>query len=113
MATPEKSDLVCATPKCIDAIIKWGAHYHSVYPGQGNWKNESIIANCNRCGGGWNGKEWIHACHMCGVAVEPGALKGFFVPHRCDECDKKVVAADKAAGRICGRCKTVFSYCCC
>lgn len=113
MFQPEKSPIRCATTRCIESIAKYGEHYHSVQPGKGQSSDDSIQANCERCGGGWNGATWIHACKMCGKTVQPGELKGFFVPHRCVECDVKVIAKDKAAGNVCGRCKQVFSYCCC
>lgn len=109
-----KIDLPCATERCMNDIAKYGAHYHRVHsanPAPSHVPDATAL--CERCGGYHNGTEWKHVCKECGKAVEPGALRGFFVPHRCAECDAKVVAQQKAAGNICGRCNTVTAYCCC
>lgn len=109
-----KIDLRCATAKCADAIAKYGEHYHGVHgvttpPAQ----VPDATAMCERCGGYHNGTEWRHVCKVCKADVEPGALFGFFVPHRCKACDEAVVAQQKASGNICRRCNTVSAYCCC
>ena len=108
------SAIRCATPRCIKDIADWGEHYHDVH--DSNHEKSlypTATANCNRCGGHTDGTTWWHKCKMCGKDVEPGTLKGFFVPHRCKECDEKVIANDKATGNICTLCHTVRSYCCC
>lgn len=102
----EKSAVRCTTPKCIEAIQKWGEHYHSVH-------TLGDVEQCDRCGGKFDGQKWLHKCKQCGTEVEPGALTGFFVPHSCKSCMDKVVEQQKRDGKICGRCKTVFAFCCC
>jgi hypothetical protein len=109
-----KIDLRCATTECVSSIAKYGEHYHSVHAvDKAPAHSPDATARCERCGGHHNGTEWKHVCKMCGITVESGALRGFFVPHRCAECDAKVVAADRARGAICRRCNEVHSYCCC
>lgn len=103
-----KSSILCATPRCIGDIEKYGDHYHSVH-------DRADHAQCEWCGGKTEdgGQTWAHDCVKCGVSVAPGDLLGLFVPHRCKECDAKIIAKDRAEGRMCRRCGTVFSYCCC
>lgn len=111
-----KSETRCPTVKCKEAIEKWGAHYHSVHdipPEAAPSHTPEAVALCERCGGYSNGKEWRHICKMCGTTVEPGQLKGFFVPHRCAACDEKVVSKERAEGKICRLCNSVYAYCCC
>lgn len=105
-----KSEVRCETPRCVADIAKWGEHYHSVHD-----KEQDGISyqRCERCGGARHDGKWQHKCKSCGVDVAPGELRGFFVPHRCQACDDKVVAQQKAAGDICRRCHTVTAYCCC
>lgn len=112
-----KSSIKCTTPRCVEAIEKYGEHYHGVHD-VGSWfpgseRMPDAVAKCERCGGVTNGEKWLHACAMCGKEVEPGKLVGFFVPSRCSECDAKVVAEQRADGRVCGRCGQVIAYCCC
>jgi hypothetical protein len=101
-----KSETRCATAKCIKAIQQYGEHYHSVYP-----RDEGC--QCERCGGKFDGTAWLHKCKQCGTEVEPGELTGLFVPHSCKACMEKVVEQQTRAGKVCGRCKTVFAFCCC
>jgi hypothetical protein len=109
-----KIELPCATARCADAITKYGAHYHGVHSvGTAPAHVPDATALCERCGGYHNGTEWKHVCKMCGISVEAGKLLGFFVAHRCAECDAKVIAKERAAGQMCRRCNTVMSYCCC
>ena len=109
-----KSNIRCATDECVSSIKRWGDHYHSVSPVTNAPKfMPDAVAMCERCGGYTNGDSWKHVCKMCGNDVAAGKLLGFFVPHRCKECDEKVVAKEKADGKICRRCNRVYSYCCC
>jgi DNA-directed RNA polymerase subunit RPC12/RpoP len=109
-----KIDLRCATPECIDAIAKYGEHYHSVHSKDSAPQHvPDATAVCERCGGYHNGTEWKHVCKVCNKEVEPGQLRGLFVPHRCAECDAKVVAQQQTSGNVCRSCNTVRSYCCC
>lgn len=109
-----KIELRCATQKCASAIANYGDHYHAVHSVEKAPAHvPDATAMCERCGGYHNGTDWKHVCKSCGTAVEPGALLGFFVPHRCAACDAKVVAQQQAAGQVCHRCNTVISYCCC
>lgn len=109
-----KSNLRCPTPACVDAIARYGEHYHGVTDKGDAQPPDGIVASCERCGGTTtDGINWIHQCAKCGTVVEPGALLGFFVPHRCKTCDEKIVAEQRAAGQLCRRCNTVIAYCCC
>ena len=108
-----KVDIRCKTPRCIGDIAKYGENYHEVHAEKAPDFMPDAVAKCGRCGGYTNGTDWKHVCKMCGKEMQPGELVGWFVPHRCSECDAKVVAEDKAKGRICGRCHQVISYCCC
>ena len=111
-----KSDIRCPTPRCTGYIEKYGERYHRVVTvGLGGPPKFMPDATdlCEGCGGYTNGSEWKHVCRVCGAEVEPGDLVGFFVPSRCKSCDDEIVAKEKAEGRVCSRCKTVFSYCCC
>jgi rRNA maturation protein Nop10 len=112
----EKSEIKCATERCAGYITKYGENYHRVF----NLFMEAppaflpdATAKCEQCGGYTNGQEWKHVCKKCGKDVEPGALFGFFVPHRCADCDRAVVAEQKAKGQICRQCGQVSAYCCC
>lgn len=120
MGHADRSPFRCITPECVDSISKYGENYHGVCPLAAFGEVlppaffPEAVAKCQRCGGYTDGKgNWKHVCAKCGKEVAPGELRGFFVPHRCTECDAKVVAADKAAGRVCSRCRQVLSYCCC
>jgi hypothetical protein len=109
-----KIELRCATPKCADAIAKYGELYHNVHSIEKAPEHvPDSTARCERCGGYHNGTEWKHVCKMCKAPVEAGELVGYFVAHRCKACDVKVVAAEKARGAWCNRCNNTFSYCCC
>ena len=111
-----KSDIRCQAKKCMEVIAKYGDAHHrvmdmSVHKPPAFMPN--AIALCEGCGGYTDGTEWKYRCVMCSKDVPPGELVGFFVPHRCKECDTKVVAQEKASGKICSRCRQVYSYCCC
>lgn len=109
-----KSDIRCKTEKCIAVIAKYGEHYHGVNTVTDAPEfAQDAVAKCERCGGYTNGTEWKHVCQMCGKEVKPGELVGFFVPHRCHECDTKIVVNEKAGVKVCGRCGKVHAYCCC
>lgn len=103
--------LSCTTPRCLARVGEGGGsrvvEFHR--------KNPADAARCEGCGGIFNTdiRQWIHECSLCGVAVEPGALTGLFVPHRCEPCDQKVVEQDRKTGNICRLCGTVRSWCCC
>jgi len=109
-----KSKIRCTTEKCIEAVEKYGENYHGVHvvDNPPDFMPDAI-AKCERCGGFTNGTEWKHVCKICDVNVEPGKLTGLFVPHRCGDCDKKIVAEEKAKGKICRLCNEVYSRCCC
>lgn len=109
-----KSEIRCATERCASDIAKYGENYHGVHElGSPPDFMPEAVAKCERCGGYTNGEDWKHVCQNCGKNVEPGELLGLFVPHRCRECDAQIVAQERAAGRTCGRCRQVMSYCCC
>lgn len=109
-----KIEMRCETAGCVTAIAKYGEHYHGVHSvEQAPAHQPSATAMCERCGGYHDGIKWSHVCKLCLVTVNAGELTGFFVPHRCAACDVKLVAAEKAAGRVCRRCNSVLSYCCC
>lgn len=109
-----KIDLRCENARCVSDIVAYGANYHDVH---GVQKAPAYVpdatARCERCGGFHNGTEWKHVCKVCGTNVAAGALRGYFVPHRCAECDDKLIKQQQAAGDTCRRCNTVIAYCCC
>lgn len=67
--------------------------------------------HCTRCGAFLVDGEWFKECVTCGERVDE--LCGLFVPHNCEECQRKVVEAERRAGRVCTRCRMVYSECCC
>ena len=115
----EKSKIRCQLARCKYSIKAYGENYHSVYPltafGHEAPPKEmpDAVAKCSRCGGVTNGEKWIYVCVVCGKEVPPGELYGFFVPHKCRECDQRIVAEEKKAGKICPKCHNTYSYCCC
>lgn len=107
-------DTRCKTARCVADIEKYGERYHGVHALRSPSSiMPDAVACCERCGGHTNGSDWKHACKKCGKDVQPGELVGFFVPHRCVECDAKVVADEIARGAVCSSCGSVHSYCCC
>jgi hypothetical protein len=67
--------------------------------------------HCTRCGAFLVGGEWFKECATCGERVDE--LHGLFVLHNCKECQRKVVEADRKAGRVCPNCRRVYAECCC
>lgn len=113
----EKSAIRCTTPRCVSDIAAYGERYHSVHPvkpGQAPATAAGATAKCDHCGGFHLADgTWKHVCKSCGTDVQPGELRGYYVPHRCQACDDKLVAAQHARGDVCRRCHTVTAYCCC
>ena len=112
----EKSAIRCTTPRCVSDIAAYGEHYHSVTavaPGFAGEQVPGATEQCSHCGGYHLNGTWKHVCKSCGTEVQPGQLRGFFVPHRCQACDDKLVAAQHARNQVCRRCHTVIAYCCC
>lgn len=114
-----KSDIRCQNQSCKDSIAAWGENHHGVHvvdydvPHLKNVTTNKIIAMCERCGGHFDGENWFYVCKSCGKQVEPGNLMGLFVPHRCQDCDTKLVEEQKRNGDYCHNCKSVIAYCCC
>lgn len=113
---PERSEIRCATERCKNEVAQYGEHYHSVYllfiESPPSFMPDAI-ASCQRCGGYTNGTDWKHVCKRCGKGVEQGTLTGLFVPHRCKECQKAVVAEQTASNQRCLRCGKVVANCYC
>jgi len=96
--------ITCPTPKCVDAVTKYGDAYKRVTD-----KEFSKHPTCEGCGGKLVEGEWRHVCKSCGQKVEPGQLGGLFVPHLCPSC----LAHKRATGRKCSRCNKADIDCCC
>ena len=109
----EKVSAPCATPRCKESVAKSGGRYHRVFSSEPPSFMPDAKALCNSCGGYTNGVDWLHVCRECGKLVAPGELKGLFVPHNCPECDARIVTEERAAGKVCRLCHSVYSYCCC
>lgn len=110
----ETSSIRCATPRCVSEIQQFGERYHSIYPVSVAPDHVAgATDHCSRCGGFRVAGGWCHVCKCCGTEVQPGELRGLFVPHRCPACDAALVAEQRATGQICRGCKTVIAYCCC
>lgn len=111
----DKSTIRCSTPRCVSDIEKYGERYHDVTPVREGEEPRVAGATdkCGRCGGFLVDGIWRHVCKSCGAEVQPGELRGFFVPHRCASCDEELVAKQRAEGDVCRRCHTVTAYCCC
>lgn len=105
-----KLAIKCPSPDCMARQSKRIAHSTAGAPPV---FMPDAIAQCEWCGGYTNGTDWKHVCKHCGKEVAAGELKGFFVPHRCAECDAAIVAKQRAEGDVCGLCGSVRSYCCC
>lgn len=100
----------------MDNIQEHGEHYHRVYDAAGRRHAhivEPLVALCEQCGGYQTESGWVHRCLECGQAVEPGKLRGMFVPHKCPECEQAEADKDRARGNVCLRCRDVRSRCCC
>jgi hypothetical protein len=106
----EKSSVLCVTPRCVEVIAKYGAHYHSVYDRDGT---DGVTHQCEHCGAKSINGAWESRCTHCGKLVEPSKLVGLFVPHSCPECQEKRRQQEIAAGRICRRCQQPYLDCCC
>ena len=110
-----KSKIRCATDTCRQSIEKYGEHYHAVVDAvkvmDSGYK---AIARCELCGGYTSdGKEWEHQCSRCKKHVQPGELRGLFVPHLCKECEQAIADRDIQSGNICTMCGDPRSRCCC
>lgn len=106
----------CTTPRCVADIAKYGENYHSMHAistGSGPAFLPSATAKCERCGGYYAGELVAHVCKTCGATVPPGELVGLFVPHNCRDCQDKLRAQQRAAGRVCQRCGNVHAECYC
>ena len=106
-----KSKIRCATPSCIKAIKEHGEDYHRVY--EPRFLSDDYEAKCERCGGIFKDSKWQHICSYCGKEVEPGELRGLFVPHGCADCIKEIAEAERKSGQVCRMCGKVYSQCYC
>jgi DNA-directed RNA polymerase subunit RPC12/RpoP len=93
-------------PHCAPFVAKWGEHCHRVYDRPGG-------ALCEQCGGVQVGGQWQYVCQTCKRELEPGGLRGLFVPHLCADCDAKETEHDRKRGAICRRCHETYNHCCC
>lgn len=106
----------CPNPKCIADHKRWPPGNHIHVPEVHESSSGHIpgaIARCGNCGGYWDGQKWIHRCLKCKKDVGPDDLRGMWVPHSCEPCENADIAAQKARGDICSRCRRVRSYCYC
>lgn len=99
-----KSDVRC--PHCAPRIEKYGEGYHRVYDQAGS-------QICEVCGGIHTDGIWVYRCRSCKKTVDPGGLRGLFVPHKCEACEEALAAREKASGNVCGMCRSPRSRCCC
>lgn len=98
-------DIACPVAAC----VRWRESY-----GHGRiYRRDDGSVRCEGCGGEIRAGVWHWQCKVCHAVLEPGALKGFFVPTRCEACDAALVAEQKAKGQVCSGCRSVFAYCCC
>lgn len=72
---------------------------------------EKWTLQCDSCGAQKNNGKWAKTCDKCHKKVEE--LHGLFVPHLCEECNKKEVEHDRNTGNICLMCRLPRSQCCC
>lgn len=100
-----KSAVKCETPRCVEAIEKWGAHYHSVHD------NTNGTQLCERCGAIRKDGKWTKTCRICNKLVEE--LRGLFVPSRCIPCDTTLHERETKSGNYCSLCKQLRIDCCC
>lgn len=68
---------------------------------------------CVKCGSYTNGKEWKSVCTICNVDVPEGKLVGLFVPHRCGDCNERIIKEEQEKGKVCRMCNKVYSRCYC
>jgi hypothetical protein len=114
MPMPDKHSERCTTPSCVAKIAQSGEDYHSVYPASVTMLEvPGAVAQCQSCGGYWDGSSWIHRCGICKATVGAGELVGLFVSHRCLDCDRKVIEQERTQEEHCGQCRSVISCCCC
>lgn len=116
MTMSATSSTRCATPRCVNDIEQFGERLHSVHPVSPGCAPAQVAGatdHCSRCGGFFVAGAWRHVCRDCGTEVQPGELRGMFVPSRCPACDDKVVAEQRTTGSVCTGCKQVYAYCCC
>lgn len=100
-----KSEVRCETQRCIEAIEKYGAHYHSVH----EQKNGTQL--CARCGAIRKDGVWGKTCEECKQPTDE--LFGLFVPHRCKACNDKLRDQQQRAGNECTMCHRLRMECCC
>ena len=67
--------------------------------------------HCTRCGAFFVDGEWFKECVTCGERVD--RLHGLFVPHNCEECQRKAVEDQRRRGLVCPNCRQVYIECCC
>ena len=100
------TSIQCPTPKCIDAVKRYGDRYLMVSARPGR-------TICELCGGILVDGEWIHRCSKCKEDVEPGQLCGLFTPHKCPGCEEATAEAEIRRGDVCRMCNQPYSRCCC
>lgn len=85
---------MCPRRECIE----WNAKYDRkiwIHP-------VTNIAICQLCGGTKiDNEDWQWLCKTCNKQVEPGELKGLFIPHSCQSCLDEMIVNDKKNGRVC------------
>lgn len=109
-------DIRCPTPFCQKRVEELGDSGNRVYSYTWDYRvpvDIKICARCDSCGGLTDGASWYHVCSVCGKRVDPGELRGLFVPHMCSDCVKKKAEEEIKKGHVCGFCRNPFSQCCC
>lgn len=109
------NNVKCESPKCIQAIEKFGERCYSIktmYRPAPSFMPDAI-AICERCGGYYNGERWMYQCLKCGKEVRPGELVGLFVPHHCKECEQAITDENRRRGNVCRMCRQPRNQCCC
>lgn len=110
----------CERPECIEMLANreerkrqnWHTpEVHAFVGPTKHWPN--VVARCEGCGAYHDGDRWHHVCSKCGSTVEPGSLTGLFVPHKCQECNQKIIDDEREKGHVCRRCGNVSSWCYC
>ena len=96
-----KSEIKCTNKDCIKHAEKYGSR---VYEHNG-------VVRCERCGGVYNGEQFILKCKKCGK--ETDKLYGLFVPHNCRECQDEARKIAEESNDRCFVCGALRMDCCC
>jgi hypothetical protein len=99
----------CEYKVCQDYIKKYGETYHRVY----DLNSSDRFAICEGCGGILTKDGWKYTCDVCKKEVEPGKLVGLFVPHLCEDCDRKETEKNVRTGNVCLICGSPRNHCTC